>query len=393
MTRGLSLWLDTLRALAAIIVVFGHMAHLRFTNGDYYFLRDINIASDAVIVFFVISGIVIAYASERDEYIATFTFNRLTRLLTVMIPALILTLLLDAWGTGVDMAAYPPGYYQDLPVWELLLRGLTFTNEFQGLTDRVRLGSNGPLWSLSYEFAYYALFAIAMFLKGTLRLALLALLVVLIGLPILALFPAWYLGVLVWRHVSMPNRAQVALPRAILFAVGAPAVLVLCRLLDVPIFLEAVTANALSPINHDALFGYSDEVLWNTLVAAAVAIHLIGVHALGPVMPRIAPDRVAYAIRWAAGASFSLYVTHYPVLQFTDALLRDTSPRSQLLQLVAVIGVALVFAQVFERPLAGWRRWLRRIALSVSGLHGTWFPGANARSGLTTANSAASRKM
>lgn len=362
MTRGFSLWLDTLRACAALIVLFGHMAHLRFTGGDYYFLREINIASDAVVVFFVISGIVIAYAGERDGSFGTFAFNRLSRLLTVVVPALLLTLAFDAWGTRIDMAAYPLGYYQDLPIWEFLVRGLSFSNEFQGMSDRVRLGSNGPLWSLSYEFAYYAFFAVAVFLKGPLRVVLLAWLAVIVGLPILALLPAWYLGVLVWRRIASASAevAPMPLARALLLAMGAPAFLIWCRIAGIPPLLEDLTALALAPINHDILLGYSDELLWNSLIAIGVSLHLLGVHALSQSLPQLTPDWAARAIRWVAGASFSLYVTHYPTLQLMDALLPDTSGRSQLIQLVAVLTVALLFAQLFERPLKTWRKLIAK---------------------------------
>jgi sterol desaturase/sphingolipid hydroxylase (fatty acid hydroxylase superfamily) len=35
MSQGFSLWLDAVRAGAALTVLFGHMAHVRFTDGDY----------------------------------------------------------------------------------------------------------------------------------------------------------------------------------------------------------------------------------------------------------------------------------------------------------------------------------------------------------------------
>lgn len=62
MTRGLSIWLDVLRVAATLIVVLSHLAYPRFTGTNYAYLRDWNVGSDAVIVFFVISGCVIAYA-------------------------------------------------------------------------------------------------------------------------------------------------------------------------------------------------------------------------------------------------------------------------------------------------------------------------------------------
>jgi peptidoglycan/LPS O-acetylase OafA/YrhL len=52
MSRGLSVWLDALRVWATIIVVISHWEEPKFTRGDYIFLREINLGSDAVIIFF-----------------------------------------------------------------------------------------------------------------------------------------------------------------------------------------------------------------------------------------------------------------------------------------------------------------------------------------------------
>ena len=55
MTRGLSIWLDALRVWATLIVVLSHVAYPRFTRGDYILIRELNLGSDAVIVFFVVN--------------------------------------------------------------------------------------------------------------------------------------------------------------------------------------------------------------------------------------------------------------------------------------------------------------------------------------------------
>ena len=120
MTQGFSLWLDFLRAFAAFAVLFGHISHIRFTRGDDYFLREWNIAIDALVVIFVLSGVVIAYAAGRDQTLGRFACNRVTRLVSVLAPALVLALIFDATGTRVDMAAYPEPYYQALPVTSFL---------------------------------------------------------------------------------------------------------------------------------------------------------------------------------------------------------------------------------------------------------------------------------
>lgn len=357
MSRGFSLWLDAIRALAAFTVLFGHMAHIRFTRGDYYALREWNVASDAVVVFFVISGLVIAYAAERDGDLGTYAWNRATRIFTVIVPALALTLLFDAIGTRITMEAYPQGYYQHLSWSEFLARGLTLTPQWLGVMEPVRLGSNGPLWSLSYELAYYVIFGFAVFLSGARRLVLIALVAFLAGIPILALMPAWLLGVLVWRRVSDPA-AALPLPVAWLLAVGAPVAMVALKWAGAADALAALTARAFAPADYRAVLLYSDEVLWNSLLAVLMALHLLGV---APLMARSGwrePDRLALAIRWLAGGSFSLYVMHYPALQLLDAVLPESLPLYDLWLLGLTLTICFGFAALFERPLKTYRRWL-----------------------------------
>ena len=100
MTPGFSHYLDLLRVIATLIVLASHMAYARFTRGDYAFIRDWNLGSDAVILFFVLSGYVIAYtAYERDRSLAKFAFARFTSLYSVVIPAILITLALDYLGS------------------------------------------------------------------------------------------------------------------------------------------------------------------------------------------------------------------------------------------------------------------------------------------------------
>jgi peptidoglycan/LPS O-acetylase OafA/YrhL len=73
--------------------------------------------------------------------------------------------------------------------------------------------------------------------------------------------------------------------------------------------------------------------------------------------------RLDAAIRWLAGASFSLYLLHYPVLQFTEAMLPEELPqivRHPLLLAITLI-VCFIGAALFERRLGVFRAALRRI--------------------------------
>ena len=70
MSPRLSVYLDATRAIAALVVLLSHFAYPRFTGGDYLIIRELNLGSDAVVIFFVLSGFVIAYTAEnRDRLI------------------------------------------------------------------------------------------------------------------------------------------------------------------------------------------------------------------------------------------------------------------------------------------------------------------------------------
>lgn len=360
MNRGFSLWLDVLRVLATVTVVISHWAYPRFTNGDYIIIRDWNLGSDAVIVFFVISGLVIAYAAGRDGNGTTFTFNRLTRLWSVLIPALLLTFVFDRLGVGIRPEAYPEQFYHPHDFGDFMLRGATFSNEFH-LFDRMRLGTNGPLWSLSYEAAYYALFAAAMFLSGIKRYVVLAAIIALVGIPILMLMPAWLMGVFVWHAVRKGRYVPQSTGIALLLALGAPALYALGIAIGLPAILLDQTAAALNVEHAHRVLGFSNEFIWNAIIGLLTTLHLFG-------MARLWQSRGTDMrwVRWAAGASFSVYVTHYPALHLLDAVMPETMAGRYPALLIGSLLVGLVFAAIFERNLNAFRAAFGRFRPSAS---------------------------
>ncbi len=353
MKPGLSIWLDLIRVVATVVVVLSHWAYPRFTDGTYVVLREWNIGSDAVIVFFVISGIVIAYAAGRDQTAGRFAFNRLTRLWSVLIPAIFLTFLFDRLGIGLDPSAYPQQYFQPLNLWEMLGRGLTFSNEF-AFPGPARLGTNGPLWSLSYEAAYYAIFGAAAFLAGARRIAVLLVLIMIAGPRIILLMPAWLMGVWFWHRLFSGSLPVLKPASAFLLSIGAPALYVICQAINLPDQLSTLTADALGLPDARQMLRFSDEFIWNMMIGIFTTLHLIGMAHL------LHNRRLNWtSVRWFAGASFSIYVTHYPALHLLDASLPSNILGRHAILLLGAIAVGLVFAELFERRLGILRSALR----------------------------------
>ncbi len=355
MTRGFSVWLDVLRIVATLAVVVSHLAYPRFTNGDLQFLRDWNLGSDAVIVFFVISGLVIAYAAERDGNGRTFAFNRMTRLWSVILRALLLTYAFDMTGYGIRAESYPAAFFHPHPFQDFMLRGLTFSNEFT-LFGSMRLGTNGPLWSLSYEAAYYALFGAAMFLSGATRIVVLLALAVIAGPNILLLMPAWLMGVWVWRHIRAGGFQPASTAVAWVCAIAGPALYGAAVITGLPDTLGGMTATALGVADARHAIGFSDEFICNAMIGGLTVLHLYGMASLLKGF-----QNKAAVVRWAAGASFSIYVTHYPALHLLDAALPPDSAGRYLMLLIGALAVGFVFASLFERRLGAVRAAFRRL--------------------------------
>ena len=347
MGPALSTYLNILRFGAALVVLVSHFAYPRFSDGAWLWLRDLNLGSDAVVVFFVLSGFVIALtAARKDATLGAYLFARTTRILSVALPALVLGWGLDRWGSSLAPQEYYAPFYTPLPLWETLLRGLTFSNEWSGMAQR--LGSNGPYWSLSYEVAYYLMFGFAVFLKGPRRVLFLLAGLALFGLNVLLLMPAWMMGVWLFHRLE---RGWSAGPRAALALAGLPVLAYGAALaFGLP---QWIAAHVQPGLGSHAL-RFSDEYLWNAILGALVCLHLAGMACLLKSRPT---PRLSAQWGWLAGASFSIYLIHYPLLQFLHAALPAAG---HAMLLVTTLAACFIFAELFERPLHLWRNALRR---------------------------------
>ena len=363
MTRGFSTYLDVLRFGAAVVVLMSHYGYERMSDGRWLWIRELNLGSDAVIVFFVLSGFVIAHVAARPEAaMGRFAFDRLPRLVSVALPALLLGFALDRFGTAVAPEAYASWFYTPLSLGEMLARGLSFTNEWAGM--ETRLGTNGPFWSLSYEAAYYALFAVAFFMSGFRRAVLLALGAWLVGLNILVLLPVWLMGV--GLHHIMKRELSISRTLAMALAVLPVGIYAVSLAVGLPAQLYAVTAD----IDAAMVLRFSNEPLWNYYLGVLVSLHLLGVAGL------LKSDQdlpMSLEIKWLAGASFSIYLIHYPLLQTLSVLplggLEGWSREAVVLGITFLSCFA--FASLFERPLVMWRDVARGVMRPTSLLNRT----------------------
>ena len=106
MTNALSLYLDALRFGAALAFFLSHYSTGRISGGLFW---QFDGGRTAVLVFFVLSGFVIAWVSEtRERTLEEYGLSRVARLYSVIIPAFVLTAALDRIGKAIDPRLYGP---------------------------------------------------------------------------------------------------------------------------------------------------------------------------------------------------------------------------------------------------------------------------------------------
>ena len=353
MNRGLSLYLDILRFGAALVVLITHLAYTELSGGMLAYWRLLG--NDAVMIFFVLSGFVIAYATEAKETTpGAYIRSRLARLWSVAVPALLITIALDHWGSRIDPVAYSQWWYQGSdPLWRSL-RALTFTNEvwFSG----VRPFSNGPWWSLGYEAFYYAIFAALLFIPGWKGRVAAGALLLIAGPPIILLWPVWWLGVWTFRHI---RRKTLPADKSALLFFGSLAVYALFRWSGAPVILKALTALTIGPENVGHYLRFSDEFLSSYLIGPMVAAHFIGAHGLSAALESLlTPWRKV--IVWFAQSTFALYLLHYPMLRFVRAAFAYDAhnPWHVAAVFLGVTGTCVLIGPLIERTKGLWKALL-----------------------------------
>jgi len=352
MSRAFSIYLDLLRFLAACLVVIYH-SNSRLIVSEILPLSTYG--HSAVIIFFVLSGYVIAYAADTKERTAdSYWASRLSRIWSLAVPAILLTPMLDMAGEALNPEMYVGYTTHD----HALLRGATslfFLNEVWSVS--IMCFSNIAYWSLNYEVSYYLLFALYVFGDPRRRWLWIALASLLIGPKILLLAPIWLLGVAVyhWRRAEqMPEW---------LGWLCVAASIVLFAVLEHFHLSERTAAQLQAALGAHWFreLNYSKWFITDYALGLAVFLNFLGMRR---VVFRFAPllHGLEKPVRAAAAYTFSLYILHQPLLYFYAALI--TLPPTGIAKYASVIAcmllTVLAIGHQTEQKRYTLRRWLER---------------------------------
>lgn len=340
--RPMSIALDAVRFISALIVLLRHASLEQFYQG-YTPFTD-RMSHNSVVVFFVLSGLVIAASvADRRTSLAKFAISRAARIMVVAVPAVILACLTFVLGRAMQA----PLAASD---WSLVttagVSALTFTSQSPIGTGMV---GNPAYWSLCYEVWYYALFGAAVFMSGRARWIALAVMAALAGWQVLLLFPLWLAGCWLYR-AEWP--AKLTQQRGWLILLACYVVMLWVATWDMQVLFGL---RDLLPFD----LGMSEWIV-SDIVVTAVTVAALG--AIWPIAQAHAAllERAARPLSFAAGFSFSLYLFHYPLLFLLDyaGISAGTSAIGYGLIVLLILALCAGIAQLTERQTPHVRRWL-----------------------------------
>ncbi|MGB7985268.1 MAG: acyltransferase [Terracidiphilus sp.] len=314
------------------------------------------IALMAVIVFFVLSGYLVGGSVLRTMRRGIFSwkkyfFQRLTRLWMVLVPALFLG---AAWdGCGKFLLHRPLSIYQFGPtIAPEMLHNFTFSAFFgslfflQGIATNC-FGTNGPLWSLSYEMWYYIFFPLMMTALWASKRTGVRIFAALLLIALL-LISGWRLAAyfILWLMGAALSLAPLRLPARLrkIFIAASGILLLSVMLLSLIFPINLVLSNLILGV-------FVSFFLWTLLHAQEVSVH--------PLYRRAAQN--------LSHMSYTLYLVHFPFLVFIAAVLLPAGTfwafsAGSLLKIFVIILAVLVYARLvylcFERNTDRVRHWL-----------------------------------
>jgi peptidoglycan/LPS O-acetylase OafA/YrhL len=294
MNKSYSLYLDIVRLSAAVLVVLAHYCqHGIVSDALRPFIPELG--REAVVIFFVLSGFVIAYSTaQKSVSLRQYAVARCARIYSVAAPILLLAFVLAIF---IQPDFQVARWYLYVPMH------LFFSGELWNLSQTPPLLT--PYWSLGFEVWYYVLFGILMYSRGLVRMLLAAVILLVMGHKLWLLLPIWMSGAYLFaRQKQLPMGRTGARIGCVLTIVG----LVTFQLSGAGDALRTL-GNSIWPFPGLKL-GSADRYLADYVVCAIIYLHFAFARQADFRML----EKVQGPIRTLAAYTFTLYLVHYPVM-------------------------------------------------------------------------------
>lgn len=351
-TAGHLYWLDWLRFLAAFMVVaiharggnwveWGRLAEASQTKLNAVFFALTRAGTECVLVFFVLSGFLVGgklieRVADRSFRMRDYAIDRISRIWVPLVPALLWSALVAYWvGKPVSWVGFGGNLLGMQVVW------------FRSFAENI------PLWSLAYEIWFYVLGStVALWVMSGSRgriwsgIAMGVSFAVFTRLGAEFLF-AWLLGAMTYWLCSKPRQMGLAMTGCVLIAAG---------------YLNSQLRTATVSVDTSVWHRYMPTA------EVATVILSMGMALVLPYVTQLRP-RTVTGMRIndlgtkLAAFSYTLYLTHYPLLYvweyyFPERYRAIDLPSSGLYLLR--IASCLLFGWLLYLPFERKTSWVRR---------------------------------
>ena len=340
--------LECIRGAAALYVVAHHCVHVLFADQPLFIAKFFKFGQFAVLLFFVTSGFVIYYSTAVTHARLDFRGYFLRRFRRIYPPFLFALLVAYVAQCGIE------GGLAD-PKWGELLGNLLMLQDENAKSWFSPYLTNGSLWSLSYEWAFYMLFFPVVWLSGNAasRRAWLVLALAVVGFAtywygganislFLMYLPIWWAGVELAREYIETKDVTFRRQRVPILSIA-----VITGLWGIALARFIADGNTLVMWRHPAIeFRHFATSL--LIVIVGIAWHRLrwrGFYALLGPFERVAP------------ISYGIYVVHKPLVHFAAERLPTGDRWLELVWLVPTIFALAWFAERYLHRHAV--RWIR----------------------------------
>jgi peptidoglycan/LPS O-acetylase OafA/YrhL len=393
--------LEAIRAIAALAVVYNHVFSFGLIPKNELLVLPGQYATEAVMVFFVLSGVVITLSIERKKQRSAFGAKlaveyfsaRLLRIYPIFIVGLLLAVIAERVIKGTWLDA------------QQIVGNVFFMQSLPGFI----VGApqyNPPLWSLSNEMSYYVLFAVCLVWTRFLAVWSLAALIAASllyatsagggvlshTLFVLAFSIPWVIGHLIasWRE----NLPRIPLSFGVAcFVIGLAYArcaitaesydlfrLIIFALCCCPLLLSIIQRDSQRPVSIKALLviriilaAVALLLLWT--ISSSLLLVKLGLTiavAFAALAPLTYIDKTLSLLRWVLPAlvrigsiSYGIYAIHVPIIELTAYTGQkwEAAPK-----VFAFLVVTLAISYLMERIVQPRLKFTRRVLNSRAGL-------------------------
>lgn len=326
MEKGFSSILNFSRWFSAFLVLIHHVRHIVFVDlkdvdNKSYFLKLFyfftGLGHEAVVIFFVLSGLLVGgltlekWRTRTVNDMIDYSIHRFSRIYIVFIPALVIGYAFDQFGLTLfdSCKLYSnPSQYNNISLNTVIKDNLGLKNivgnllMLQNIKVEV-LGSNGPLWSLAYEWWYYTIWAaiiLTIYSKGIgkwVSLVFLGFLVVNFPIKIWMGMLVWLLGVALFFYQS----SNLPKPHPIV---------------GISLLISAFLVSRISAHEFSNLVGYEKLYIDFTRDFGLGLAYSIALISIRDYKNPLFLDGIHKKL---ASFSYSLYLVHFPAMLFVIA--------------------------------------------------------------------------